>query len=83
MELRKSRKAGVGLESSPKSKVESVPGDSPAKISNIREEESVVTCGLIWDLVTASTAQQDPDNVPEIPVTSMSLSIPNWKELVL
>lgn len=77
-----SRKAGEGLESPCKGRVESRPGDSPANRANIGGEETIMTCGLARDLATVCTAQQEQDKVSEVPANSKPLAIFVQKEQV-
>lgn len=78
LQLGKSRKPREGLGSPEQGGVKSEPGNSPAKIGDIGEEEwrSALACILVEDLVTVSTAQEEPDNVPEMPAASVCSADP-------
>lgn len=79
---RKFQKTGEGLESPLKGVTESEPGDFPAKICDVREEESAVACDLVGNLATVSTAIQEP-GFPEMLAGPVPIASPFWKEPVL
>lgn len=72
----------MGLESCAQGGVESEPGDSSAKNSDIGEESwrCAMACSLVGDLVIVSTAQQEPDTVPEMPAVHICSAKSIWKE---